>query len=366
MTWNAPNNSTPRVVSDLDIAQTELKGLLQGRNAMALAADVLISRTQVLPYSVVRFVRFKCAHDVLDVFLKRVVPGDGNVALARSRLMTEAEVLRDLGERMPGQAAPLFAVFPDQLVLATAACNGQQMDAVVCRGGISQLSPAVRARFENISEACGRWLRRFHELTREPAIDLRAWLRYERGEVSWRVALLERLDPANALLYRESGEKLRSELADCSLPLNGCRLHGDFAPHNIFVEGTTGIQVLDFYASRPGHPLHDLVNFIGKICGLAESPTFSAENSRRACVALLKGYGPIRSEERTIARQLIVLQAIKRLLVIVDARRGGGLRARLNTKKGWYESFLARYVSPDEGGTSSFTPWPFLDLEIGK
>ena len=275
-------------------------------------------------------------------------------------------MLRDLGERMPGQAAPFLAVFPDQLVLATEACNGQQMDAVFCRGGISQPSRAARARLENTSEACGRWLRRFHDLTREPATDLRAWLQYERGEVSWRIALLERLDPARASLYRESGEKLRSELATCALPPNGCRLHGDFAPHNIFVEGPTAIQVLDFYASRPGYPLHDLVNFIGKICGLAESPTFSAENSRRACLALLKGYGPIRAEERSIARQLIVLQAIKRLLVIVDARRGGGLRARLNTKKGWYEGFLVRYVSADDAESSSFTPWPFLDLEIAK
>ena len=169
---------------------------------------------------------------------------------------------------------PFVGVFPEQTVIVTKMCSGYNFNNLINSLTIKQIFSRHRNFLKQISFNCGSWLSRFHNLTDYSKINHNEWLRYQRGEVEWRINLLVKIDRNNELMYRRCGKKLKNEFMKSNLSQPSSLTHGDFAPHNIFVSSDRKIQVLDFFGIRIAHPLSDVVNYLGKVASFSESLCF--------------------------------------------------------------------------------------------
>jgi serine/threonine protein kinase len=353
---------TPDPISlDLDSVQDALGSALRSRLRGEGEPRLIRSEDASFPYSRVRHLRFDQSGARVDIFLKRVVPSHGPLERVKSRLKREAELLSQLGQQMPGRVVPFVALFIDQLTLVTEGCRGDQFDHLLVGSPISVWWPQSRRRLIKISTGCGAWLERFHSLTRDPYGDLGEWLEFQSGEAEWRARQLTDLDPRNSGLYQGCAKKLDSELSACRLPGLGCTTHGDYAPHNIFVDEDDQIQVLDFFAAQRGHPLADVVNYIAKIACFAESPLFPKTTARALCEAFLAGYRKLHPSEHQVLRLLLVLQTLKRMLVLRSRRTGRAMALVADPCRDWYAPYLESYLSTGSRDASTTWPWPFVE-----
>jgi len=335
---------------DLDAAQSRL--------VESLGVSLRLIREASYPYSRIRAVRAVREGELATLFVKRVI---GKPEQVRARLVAEGALLARLNELMPGEVVPLVATFPDQMVIVTAACRGTQFDHLICGSRLKLLSSGYRARLVCAAEMCGAWLARFHSLTPAADGELAGWFDFLDGEVEWRTARLQAIDRTNAGLYRDLCAKLQAALARAARPTGGCQVHSDFAPHNIFVDAAGRVQVLDFYASRVGHPLADVFNFLGKVASFADSPIFPRGVSEALCRAFLKGYDRDLSADRDLFRLLLAAHALSRTLVLTDGPRRAFARDRARRR---YVAYLRGYAGSNEGDIDMLAPWPFGDLTL--
>jgi aminoglycoside phosphotransferase (APT) family kinase protein len=209
-------------------------------------------------------------------------------------------------------------------------------------------------------EQSGAWLRRFHELTAAPEQDLSAWVKFQTGEADWRMHKLVVIDPANAPLYTACARKFETEIRQFKNAKSVCMTHGDYAPHNIFVTPDGRLQVLDFYAARNGHPFADIVNYVAKITGFAESIGFSNAKAGAFVRSFLLGYGDLEQSDFPVLRLLLVLQVLKRMAVIRSRRRSALGIVTTDYYRKRYLPYLQRFMSDELPSLTNPWPWPNL------
>jgi hypothetical protein len=351
--------------ADLDHVEALLSELVASRLGSQVTSNVTSRKDASYPYSRVRHVRLESSGSQIDLFLKRIVPVRNLIEPVKCGLKNEGDLLLRLGQVMPGRVAPFFALYVDQLTLVTEGCRGNQFDRLLLGSVLRMLWPNNRQRLVEASRRCGEWLNQFHRLTHDPGADLSDWLEYQSGEAEWRIRKLIDLDPGNSNLYRECGKRFEDDLTAFRLSGVGCTIHGDYAPHNIFVDDSGQVQVLDFFAARKAHPLADVVNYLGKIASYAESPLFRPWAARKLCEGFLSGYRNQDKSDHKLFRVLLVLQTIKRMLWLRSRRRNAQMLVSADRCRGWYVPYLMAYVSTGSEETEMTWPWPFLNSLVG-
>lgn len=365
LTLMAMQVATDPVGADLDQVEALLGDVVSSRLGGEGRVSVLWRKDTCYPYSCVRRVRFERSERQIDVFLKRIRYIRGPSEPVMSRLKNEGDLLLQLNQSMPSRVASFVGLYLDQLTLVTEACRGNQFDHLLAGSLLRLLWPKKLARLVEASRRCGEWLNQFHRLTHDPGADLSDWLGYQSGEAEWRIRKLIDLDPGNSNLYRECGKRFEDDLTAFRLSGVGCTIHGDYAPHNIFVDDSGQVQVLDFFAARKAHPLADVVNYLGKIASYAESPLFRPWAARKLCEGFLSGYRNLDKSEHKLFRVLLVLQTIKRMLWLRSRRRNARMLVSADRCRGWYVPYLMAYVSTGSEETEMTWPWPFLNSLVG-
>lgn len=356
------SNNIIILAHDLDAAQATFEHLLNEQTGSEQTVKLQLADEHSYPYSVIR---------ILDVrhprsghtryYLKRVIAGPMQEERTRERLKTEADFLALLNNKMPNEIVQLAACLPEYMAVITQECRGTLFNKQINVNPLTRFTRQYRKSVTKTSAVCGDWLHRFHGITSAPSQDLGDWLEFLAGEAEWREPQLTKLDPANRNLYQQTVKKLDSDLKEISSIGVKCMLHGDFAPHNIFSSGDS-IQVLDFSSVREGHPSLDMINYIGKIATLRENPFIAAGIVRDMCMQFCSRYGPVELPDKGLLTLLIVLQCIKRLLVLHQC--ASKLRRYIHRDSiKWYLTYLYAYQDENrQGDLLKKGPWPFLEL----
>lgn len=345
--------------ADLETVVRALPAVLRDR--YGAGARLVAVEPQQHPYSTIGRLVADCDGAHLPLFVKRPNPPKRTPGQVRRALLDEAHILQRLGEAMPGRAAELVAVFPDEIALVTLGCRGVQFDRALGRHFWTLWGSRNRARFGACSRACGSWLRGFHQTRFELAGTAEDWREFWLGQAEWRVRKLADLDRGHAELYRACLRRFEAELVrfpgEEPLPVT----HGDFAPHNIFVADDGSVQVFDFFAARRAPAATDIIIYLTKIAAYAETIAFPAGAARDLGRAFLAGYGTLNGIDRVLLRLLGVAQAIKRALALHGGTEPWTAMKRYALAR-WYVPYLRQFLAQPLTEMKSDLPWPFLAL----
>ena len=320
-------------------------------------------KTMDLPYSSIRVLQVENPPGpALDIFLKRItIPGKKQSTI-KAALIRETRLLEKLNETLPEESVGLIASFPEQQTIATRACTGQSIDEVVNAYPFWwQAGRTHKAQRQQLARLCGDWLRRFHTLTEQKNQHLKPWCDYLCGEMDWRTQALNKKQPTQAMVYKEVAEKFYKDLKQQAEYGPASTYHGDFAPHNIFIDQHK-ITVIDFFGAQQGNKLIDLINFIASIASRAESPLYPSARINAFCQQFIGAYGHTPDTQHTLVAPLLALQSIKRLLVMQNNKtRRIDHKFEQQRSARWHQRYLESYL---EGRHQLIAkgPWPFLDL----
>ena len=352
-----------QVITDLDFVQNHILPNLLGEHGFRVSSkDFEPLKTLIFPYSTIRIVQVELANFSIERFyLKRVTTAEKNKSEIALMLSREEKLLRYLNQEMPGEVVELIGVFTEQQIIVTRECPGQPLDTILNKRRFWWLKQFTNNNSDHdVALLCGQWLSRFHTLTRAPNADLSSWHDYLSGEMQWRIDSLSRLLPQFHKLFEQTLIKYDTELQSLSTSDSSCSYHGDFAPHNIFFDGNH-IRVIDFYGARSGHYLMDIVNFIGSVASRAENHLYPKRSIEKFCERFILGYRTTLREDTELLILLLVLQSIKRLLVLAmnqpQQKRGQDIPDSLLGNI----NYLRRYLENDKSALLK-GPWLRLDM----
>lgn len=346
-------------VADIEKVLSMLPLLIKEHYQTDYLPEILVIRDYTYPYSHIRVVEFKrVSNDAIRLFIKRIIPNNKSKTSIQSAITTEADLLKRIEPLMSSGVVRLIGIFPDQLCLVTEETQGLQMDSLT---NSLPLWWWQKDLHHNIATLSGDWLKQFHQATITKERGLHAWYDYLSGEMIWRSRLLIEHMPEHEILLKNCHKRYESDLN--KLEKNGFiyRYHGDFAPHNIFFHNNK-IQVIDFYASRQGHGLMDMVNFISSIATHSESPLYPKQVIKKFCYQFLDAYGQINSPDPRLPALILVLQAVKRLTVLATASSSKNPFSQINNSQKWYLDYLHLYLDDTFLEKTTNGPWPFMNL----
>jgi len=187
---------------------------------------------------------------------------------------------RSVATAWPEGAPEVLFFDAARLVLGMAYADGPSLAAVVPKRGREGAASQL--------EAAGRWLQRFHGLTRE-AHPFRP-----KGQIAWLHRLLEQHDGGERTIpevnaFRREVARLETMFqAVRGTPSQRAVTHRDLHLANL-IATREGLVGLDFENAKPDEPLRDLVSLLIDAVALSDE----AEALDRHAAALCKGYGPV-------------------------------------------------------------------------
>jgi len=366
MAINSPlaNGDAVAINADLNRVETGLlPECLNKKFPRTVGTTINTVKTMDLPYSSIRVLQVENPPGpALDIFLKRItIPGKEQSTIEEA-LIRETCLLDKLNESLPDESVELIASFPEQQIIATKACTGQLIDEIVNAYPFWwQPGHAHQVQRQQLARLCGDWLKRFHTLTELENQHLKPWHDYLCGEMDWRTQVLKKEQPAHAMLYSKVADKFYKDMNQQAEYGPASTYHGDFAPHNIFIDQHK-ITVIDFFGAQQGSKLIDIINFIASIVSRAESPLYPSMRINTFCQQFIAAYALATDIQHTLVAPLLALQSIKRLLVLqnnktsrIDHKFAQQRSAR------WHRRYVENYL---EGRHQLIAkgPWPFLDL----
>lgn len=351
------------VANDLDSAETALAEHLQMEQAAHIPVKLKILRQESYPYSVVRMVKAEGSGLGQNTYyIKRLLVQEQRRKRAADQCRKEAQLLAVLKDRMPAEVVEFVLANPERLITITRACTGVKFSELFRGYFLRQHLGTYKRKLVHISAHCGDWLRRFHATTNATGESLADWIDYQCGEAEWRADELSILDPGNKLFYERIARNLEKDFKRLALPPRSSMIHRDFAPHNIFVN-PTHIQVLDFTDTQQGHGAMDVVNFIASLASRCEHRLVTIKLAKTMCAEFLGSYGGLSEEDRQLYKLLLVLQSLKRLLVL-HQRENAGFWSRISQNgMRWHLTYLELFIEITGRNEALLAgPWPFLDL----
>lgn len=352
------------VNNDLDLVQnTLLKKVIRDKFKDCDYNNIQFIKSMTYPYSSIRIVKFTDEKgNPVILFIKRITTPKKKLADVREKLEHEASLLQLLNKEMSGEAVELIGIFPEQQTIVTKECTGSAIDTHInaytfwWKNDVAQKNSR-----DKLALLCGSWLKRYHQTTGQQNKDLEPWYDYLSGEMLWRARTLKERLPEHSKLFQEISETFRAKLKGIQQQGYTCTYHGDFSGHNIFHDEGV-IKVIDFYDAKPGHPLIDLINFIASLAYRSENPLYPKQRIRVFCHNFLKGYGKMLGRNDELASLILLLQSIKRLLVLES-----NMPTRLDSKTIRHRAscrhiqYLEDYLL-EKNNAHALGPWPFLNL----
>jgi len=352
------------MVADLDCVQSKLPSILCHRFNISHLPSLHLVEETAYPYSRMRVIEFKTDSALSKrLYLKRIAAPDAGAYIPETIVAREEKFLIQLNKKMPHESVHLVAAFPEYCTTVTEECGGQLLGSIIHSSPYWGLRSSDSCRNEELYYLCGKWLRKFHNCSKQERSNLRPWYNYLSGEMIWRIKQLSEDLPKHEYLLNSCNQRFLDDLD--SLEPNGVShmYHGDFAPHNIFVSNET-IQTIDFSGIKRGHGISDVINFLSSISPQPENLLPPRAFFRRFCQAFLAGYGPIDLPDPRISDLLLALQSVKRLFVLTQTQKNCGyLKALLASRSAnLHLSHLQSYIAKSNGNAISHGPWPYLYL----
>ena len=357
------NNYTDDLACDLTLARQSLVEHLRIKAGNQEPVKLNIISQKSYPYSVICVVEAISSGSIVGrYYIKRLLLRAGGRAGAERQCIQEARLLRKLNDRMPSETVELALVMPEQLIMITAECAGMSFSRMLRWYSIRCFQKPYQQQLVDNSARCGDWLRRFHTVSKTEKEGFRGWTNFLCGEVDWRVKELSMHDPENKATYAAVADKLKRDLKRLPLSPGTSMIHRDFAPHNIFVD-EDHIQVLDFSDVQDGHGLMDVINYIASLASRCEYRLVSAKLVHKMCVVFIQTYGGISDDDVDMFNLLLLLQSLKRLLVLYQSQGALLWDSIIKSGKAWHYEFLSAYIN-DAHDTKKLLegPWPFMDL----
>ncbi|MEZ0186521.1 MAG: phosphotransferase [Candidatus Reddybacter sp.] len=363
-TMQATKTEASEVDIDLNFVQENLLPKVLGaefKNSEYNKLKIVENLSQ--PYSAIRVIQFQDeSNNPVTLYLKRITIPNKKIATVKESLLNETSLLQKINTAMKGATAEHIAVFPEQQIIVTKKCPGLPVDSIINTYGFWWRNDKPQnIRRNNIPALCGNWLKRFHMATGEANQDLTPWYDYLSGEMIWRTRILKERLPKHSELFENISDSFTNELRQIKTQGYLCTYHGDFAPHNIFY-AENKIRVIDFYDAKTGHPIIDLINFVASIAYRSESPLYQKPKIKDFCDSFLKAYGKLLNTNTEITSLILLLQSIKRLLVLEN-----NIPTRLDTRVMRYRAskqhmqYLEDYLL-ERNNARALGPWPFLNL----
>ena len=351
-------------ISDLDIVENSLlPDIRQLYCPGTKKIEFTTIKTTSYPYSVIRTVRYlNKQNELTTLYIKRITIPNKEPNIVEQALLKEDRLLRILNKDMAGETVEHIATFPEQQSIVTKECPGTPTDLLLNRYSFWWMNTRQKQVLRNnIPALCGSWLKRFHSFTEEKDLPLTPWYDYLSGEIIWRTRMLKAMKPSYSKLLESCSKQFREELKELESSGLTHLYHGDFAPHNIFYSNQK-IRVIDFYGAKVGHALMDLINFIASIAIRLESPFYPHWRVRNFCTQFLTHYGSIPAIDPRLPVLLLILQSVKRLLVIAQNSASGSVPPLVaySTER-QYISYLENYRQNNEKALK-IGPWRCLDL----
>ncbi|MEZ0174969.1 MAG: phosphotransferase [Candidatus Reddybacter sp.] len=357
------DNVSP-ISADLDRVKSQLLPAQVNKKFPATTNQTIDTvRTLDLPYSSIRVLQVaNPPGPAIDIFLKRITIPGKEQSIIKEALIRETHLLEKLNKYLPEESVELIASFPEQQTIATKGCAGNSIDELINAHQFWwQPGLKSKAQRQRLAQLCGDWLKRFHALTEQNDQLLKPWYDYLNGEMDWRTQALQQGQTRHASLYRKVADKFYSDLREQEQYAPTNIYHGDFAPHNIF-DNQHKITVIDFFGAQTGSKLMDLINFIASIASRGENPLYPKGRISTFCQQFIAAYNLAPNTQDSLAAPLLVLQSVKRLLVLKNTtphRIDQQYSHRRSTH--WHHQYLENYFKGNDSLVAK-GPWPFLDL----
>ena len=350
--------------ADLDRAETDLlPAPLYKKFPNTTGNTIKTVNTMDLPYSSIRVLQVaNPPGPSIEVFLKRITIPGKEQNIIKEALIRETRLLEKLNRHLPEESVELIASFPEHQTIATRACSGQPVDKLINSYPFWwQTGLRHNTQRQRLAQLCGDWLKRYHALTEQHEQHIKPWYDYLCGEMDWRIQALKQGRTQHSSLYSQVAERFYSDLSEQEQYGTTNIYHGDFAPHNIF-DNQKKISVIDFFGAQTGNKLMDLLNFIAAIASRAESPLYPKGRINTFCQQFIAAYDPSVNIQDTLAVPLLILQTVKRLLVLQNNKpRRADHKLAHQRSMHWHHQYLGSYLK-DQYPLITKGPWPFLDL----
>jgi hypothetical protein len=347
---NASDKTPEEIISDLDYVQSALPEVLKDNPRVSQNSPMKLIRETAYPYSRIRVVEFQGAsRDKRRLYLKRVSIPNRQPRIISKLIAREQAFLQKLNRLMPEESVKLITAFPEYCTMVTEECAGEALDSSIGSRIYSVFPSLNGSRNEQLFFQCGDWLRRFHATFRKEHSNLRPWYDYLSGEMIWRIKLLKKELPAHNDLLNVCNHRFSEDLGALETKGTSHIYHADFAPHNIFLNNDR-LQVIDFFGIKRGHGILDIINFLFSIAPKLENPLRPKKQYKRFCRAFLSGYGSIDLPDPGVPDLILLLQSVKRLLVLASFANTGNLGRTFIARRNMnmHIAHLKLYASGDD------------------
>lgn len=283
-------------------------------------------------FSTLQRFRIHTTRDSMLVYVKRLRAADGEGDdFVRRRVVSEYDETRRVYEGLPAgdglTAIRPLAVFPDLHVFVTEEARGDTLRSLLVRGAQRVARRRDTERLAHAVGRVGRWLRAYQSLEAcsapVPARDARAYVEARVHRLCARHC--KAFGPADGARILRALDFWLSRVTPADL--RACRVHADFNPENILVDGET-VAVLDFSEARPGLRLGDLAHLYLHLERLKGRLRFSRSVVDLLQRELLQGYGEPGVAEQPLFRVLALQQSSAYLVLVGEQipRRAARLR----------------------------------------
>lgn len=283
-------------------------------------------------FSTLQRFRIHTTRDSVLVYVKRLraAAGEGDDHV-RQRVVSEYDETRSVYEGLPANdgltAVRPLAVFPDLHVFVTEEARGDTLRSLLARGALRVARRRDTEHLAHVIGRVGRWLRAYQSLgvssSPVPADDARAYVEIRIDRLCARDRKVFQPADGARILRALDFWLARVPPAD----LRACRVHADFNPENIVVDGDT-VAVLDFSEARPGLRLGDVAHLYLHLERLKGRLRFSRSIVDMLQRELLQGYGEPSVTALPLFRVLALQQSSAYLLLVGEQVPRRAVRAR--------------------------------------
>ncbi len=273
-------------------------------------------------YSYIRVLKLIWDSRVSTVYLKRIVHTRPE-EITRNQLEIECNLIKRLTgqftdcSKYANSIVRQVACFPEYIVTVTEECTGDNFQDFIGEKGRWYHYPFMIDEMEDYCRSSGEWLKLFHHFTKKSNVSNKEVFDWIKGEIIWRIRLLKNKKTTLVSFLEKVFNKMVDDLSSaCVDNVLVTGMHGDYAPHNIFVEHGL-IRIIDFSEFKYGSNYCDVINFVSKLSQLKASPLYKNIHITRCQEAFIRGYGNFSESLTPLGCIIKVMYAIRILYHII-------------------------------------------------